>query len=207
MLCAVLDLEIGNIKSIINALKFVGSDVKIIKNSKDFKDIDRLIIPGVGSFNSFMKKIKNDSIDTEIKNFAKKGNPILGICLGMQVLLSKGYEFGEIDGLNFLKGSVKKIPNKQKINKFKLPLVGWYTLKTYNNFHNKLIKNCNPFQFYYMHSYYCEMLEKKDIKNFITYNGMTIPALISYQNIFGVQFHPEKSGKAGLNLLRNFLNN
>ena len=124
MLCAVLDLEIGNIKSIINALKYVGSDVKIIKNSKDFKDIDRLIIPGVGSFNSFMKKIKNDSIDTEIKNFAKKGNPILGICLGMQVLLSKGYEFGEIDGLNFLKGSVKKIPNKQKINKFKLPLVG-----------------------------------------------------------------------------------
>ena len=205
MLCHVLDLELGNIKSILNALKFIGSKTHIIRSSKEFNGVNRLIIPGVGSFNSFMKKIKNDDIEYEIKKFVKKGNPTLGICLGMQVFLSKGYEFGEMNGLNFFKGSVIKIPNKK--NKTKLPLVGWHTLKNNNYFQNKLLYDCNPFQFYHMHSFYCDMYDRRNIDNFIDYDDINIPALISYENIIGVQFHPEKSGKAGLNFLKNFLNN
>ncbi len=203
MKCHILDLNFGNIQSISSALKHVGSEINLLQSSQDFKNVQRLVIPGVGSFNSFMKKIKEKNLDYEIKNIVAKGVPVLGICLGMQVLLSKGFEFGEIKGLNLLKGYVKKIDNEVKNKKTKLPLVGWHTM-TLSKYSNELIRDCNPFQFYHMHSYYCEMSESNNVNGYINYNNKLIPCLISNENVFGVQFHPEKSGKAGLSLLSNF---
>ena len=194
---ALIDYGAGNLFSVKNALEYLNVDLKVTSDKKDIENADGLILPGVGAFKQAMENL-NDSglVDTIIESTAKK--PLLGICLGMQMLFEESHEFGVSKGLGLLEGTITKIEAVD----LKIPHMGW----------NSLIKNkeCamtkeiedNPFV-YFVHSYKANA-KPEDVVYYSKY-GENIPALVSKGNIFGAQFHPEKSAETGLKMLENFV--
>ncbi len=201
MKICILDYGSGNVTSVFNMLKFIEFEPEISNEKKKIKDASHIILPGVGSYKSGMEKIKKtlpiDFLENEI---LKKGKPFLGICLGMQVLSTIGYEFGEYDGLNWIEGEVKKLDVKKSV----LPHVGWNEVTAKSN-NNILFKNIKIDEnFYFVHSYYFNIFKKENVLATSTYETEFTSA-VRRDNIFGVQFHPEKSQKSGMKLLKNFL--
>jgi len=198
----IIDIGSGNLFSLVRSIKSLNVKIEIIEKKEQLKLADSLLIPGVGSFKSGMDTIKNSNIYDELKNYNIKGKPILGICLGMQLLLTESEEFGLYKGLNFIPGKVKPIP---KTKKWPVPNIGWSEI-----IFNK--KNLKPFSnviegtdFYFIHSYYCDPVEKSHIIAEIDYGGFNIPAVINHENIYGCQFHPELSDKYGFKILSDFI--
>ena len=206
----VLDYKCGNIFTIINALSKQGYEVDVTESFKSIVNSNKIILPGVGAFSAGIDSLKARNLDEALKIFVKKGNPILGICLGMQLLLSNSSEFGHHEGLNFIKGNVKKL--KIEKNK-KIPHTGWNNIQI-NNFSinkNKLVgKFLNGIKdnsyFYFVHSFAAQDSDKRNNLSYTIYGGDKFSSIISKENVFGTQFHPEKSGKVGHSLLKNFLN-
>jgi glutamine amidotransferase len=204
-LVSIVDYGINNIQSVAQAFKYIGVETKITNKPSDLIDSSHIVIPGVGAFTEGMKKLKNLGLDKIIIHKAEQNSNILGICLGMQMLFTKGHEFGECDGLNLIAGEVFNIKNTNNSIK-KLPIIGWrktYSLLTERQ--NILAKLLNTKYFYYLHSY--QAIPENDIDLIAYYkdiNEVKINAAISKKKIWGVQFHPEKSGDAGLEFLRNF---
>jgi len=206
----VLDYKCGNIFTIINALSKQGYEVDVTESFKSIVNSNKIILPGVGAFSAGIDSLKARNLDEALKIFVKKGNPILGICLGMQLLLSNSSEFGHHEGLNFIKGNVKKL--KIEKNK-KIPHTGWNNIQI-NNFSinkNKLVgKFLNGIKdnsyFYFVHSFAAQVSDKRNNLSYTIYGGDKFSSIISKENVFGTQFHPEKSGKVGHSLLKNFLN-
>ncbi len=201
MKICILDYGSGNVASVFNMLKFIEFDPEISNDKKKIRDASHVILPGVGSYKSGMEKIKRklpiDCLENEI---LKKGKPFLGICLGMQVLSTVGYEFGKYQGLNWVEGEVKKLDVKKSI----LPHVGWNEVKAKSK-NNILFNNIDTDEnFYFVHSYYFNSFNKKNILATSIYEE-TFASVIRKDNVFGVQFHPEKSQKSGMKLLKNFL--
>ncbi len=201
MKICILDYGSGNVASVFNMLKFIEFDPEISNDKKKIRDASHVILPGVGSYNSGMEKIKRklpiDCLENEI---LKKGKPFLGICLGMQVLSTVGYEFGKYQGLNWVEGEVKELDVKKSI----LPHVGWNEVNAESK-NNILFNNIdNDENFYFVHSYHFKSFNKKNILATSIYEE-TFASAIRKDNVFGVQFHPEKSQKSGMKLLRNFL--
>lgn len=192
-----IDIGSGNIGSLLSSLAKAKAKVNLCKNISDLKN-NKLIMPGVGSFNSFMKKLKKNKIDKYIFNLIKKKQPILGICVGYQVLFSSSEEDGYTEGLKIFKGNFKKIDNNMPI-----PHVGWNScnLSKKNKLFNGIKDNTD---FYFTHSYILEKYQRKNIATFTKYKTK-FPSSVAHENIFGVQFHPEKSQYAGLKILENFL--
>jgi glutamine amidotransferase len=199
----IIKTEVGNSTSIGTALKKININFKFCENYQDLKGIKKLILPGVGAFSYFMNTLKKKNLLKEIKKFIMKGNPILGICVGFQSFFSKCYEFGEHEGFDLIPGEVKSLNYLN--NNLRIPHVGW------NNFYIKkndcvLLKNLSKNNdFYFTHSF-----ANFDIKNSTTiaysnYN-LDFVSIVNVKNIYGVQFHPEKSQKSGLILLENFCN-
>ncbi len=195
----VIDYNTGNVDSVIKAVRLFGknvilsNDIEIIKNSK------KIILPGQGSFNYGMDQLNKLNLVKLIKTKANLDQtPILGICLGMQILANLGYENKVTEGLNLIDGKVKKISTN-----LRLPHIGWNEvyIKKKNNLISKIENNKD---FYFVHSYYYECIEKDCIIATSTY-GHEFATIINKDNIFGVQFHPEKSLKSGLQIIRNFL--
>ena len=192
----IIDYGLGNLGSVKNALDKLGVISLISKSINDIKKSSGLIIPGVGAAGEGMKNLKELRLDKIIIQEAAKGKPILGICLGMQLLMSKSEE-GNVDCLNCIDGQVLKFDTPLKV-----PQIGWNTVKTDRK--NKLFKKIpNNSYFYFVHSYYCSPTENKAGIG-ITEYGIKFSSAIQKNNIFGVQFHPEKSGENGLELLKNF---
>ena len=201
MKICILDYGSGNVASVFNMLKFIEFAPEISNEKKKIRDASHVILPGVGSYKSGMEKIKRklpiDCLENEI---LKKGKPFLGICLGMQVLSTVGYEFGKYQGLNWVEGEVKKLDVKKSI----LPHVGWNEVKAKSK-NNILFNNIDTDEnFYFVHSYYFNSFNKKNILATSIYEE-TFASAIRKDNVFGVQFHPEKSQKSGMKLLKNFL--
>lgn len=199
-LVCVLDYGSGNVRSVYNVLKHLGHNVVISSEEKVIKNSSHIILPGVGSFATAMKKIKENLPMQCLENeVVAKGKPFLGICVGMQVLADKGYEFEEYEGLGWISGSVRKLSS----GNLSLPHVGW------NDF---LIERPDPIfnrlkeyrDFYYVHSYCFDALRKEDVLAFADY-GEKFSAVVCKGNIYGFQFHPEKSQRAGQVLLNNFV--
>ena len=201
----ILDYGVGNLLSIQRAFKFFDIEIKISNNSKDIDNSSHLVLPGVGSFGFAMRNIKKKNLQEKINNYAKSGRPILGTCLGMQLLLNSSEEFGNFKGLGLIKGKVRTLKNlNNKQNLVKLPNIGWQRLKFDNN--NKLLLEIDSKdEFYHVHSYYCEVENNSEILSFGKFENNFFPNIICKRNIFGVQFHPEKSGKSGLKLINNFI--
>jgi len=211
-LIAIVDYKAGNIKSVENALKICGAKPIIATKPSHLKKSAGIILPGVGAFKDGIMNLEKSKLIKEIKSQISKGKPFLGICLGFQLLFSYSEEHGRIKGLGILKGGVKKFkvnPVRTGISNgvnLKIPHMGWNTVKL--KIKNKKLEmfdgiSDNAF-FYFVHSYYANPTDKNIIAGITDY-GINFCSAISKQNIWGVQFHPEKSSKNGLKMLRNFI--
>ena len=196
----IIDYGMGNLKSVYNALSTLNLPCKISSDISDIKTAEKLILPGVGAFNEAMDNLCNYRLIDAIKDKVNNGCPLLGICLGMQMLFEEGYE-GEIrNGLGFIKGKIKRIEPKKYV---KLPHIGWNRLET-NNYNNILYGVSEENFVYYVHSFMARDMEDVNLVAYSEYGGVKIPGLVNKDNIYGAQFHPEKSGEIGLKILRNF---
>ena len=193
----ILNYGCGNIKSLSNALHEINAEHKIITNYKEIKKQDKIIIPGVGAYYSAIRKIKNLNFYKEILNFSSK-KPILGICLGMQILSDFGEEFQLSEGLRLINGKVEKIDEKKNISH-----VGWNSIILKKK--GDLFKGIeDKTDFYFVHAYKFNLKKKNDETTRVKFNNTFITSSIQKKNIFGLQFHPEKSHKNGLRILKNF---
>lgn len=194
---AIIDYGAGNLFSVKNALDFLGLENKITNSADDLRSADRLILPGVGAFPDAMRMLAETGLISVIKDEARK-KPLLGICLGMQMLFEKGYEFGETDGLGLIKGSVKLMHPEVDLP---VPQIGWNALE--KNAPCRLLDKCADGEYvYFVHSYAAEC-DSRNVAAYCDY-GMKVPALVFEGSVYGAQFHPEKSGETGLNILRCF---
>lgn len=194
---AIADYGMGNLKSLKNALNYIGSNSIITSDGNLILKSDAVIIPGVGAFPDAISNMKKTGLDDIIKTAVSKGKPVLGICLGMQLLFEEGEEITKCSGLNLINGSIKKIKDSVKV-----PHMGWNSLIIKKNC--PLIDGIDDGSYvYFVHSYYAEVKQDNILNAYTTY-GTDIPAVISSGNLYGTQFHPEKSGSVGLKILKNF---
>ena len=197
----------GNILNLVRAIKFLGYEVEMTSDKKKIINSSYVILPGVGAFGNAMKQLENHNLSKVILDYAKLNKPLLGICLGMQILLTEGNEFGKHKGLGLIEGEVIKISNN-KSKEIKIPHMGWnelYPNDSEKKWKNKLLDNSSLGKsFYFAHSYICSIKETNCIIAVSDYEGISIPAVIAKNNIFGCQFHPEKSSDVGLSFLKNF---
>ena len=200
---AIINYGIGNIRSLYNSLKKIEVEAEIITDPDTINQFDKVFLPGVGSYKDAIEKIKNIGWDKAIKNFSSNQNKSLfGICVGMQILSTCGYEYGKSNGLNIIKGEVLRM-NKLGCD-LKLPHIGWNNIKILNQ--NLITENLNnEANFYFVNSYSFKIDNSKELIATTSY-GIEFPTIINKQNVFGTQFHPEKSSKAGMQILKNFIN-
>lgn len=195
---AIIDYGAGNIKSLKNALDYLGIESILTNKEDEIKNADRVILPGVGAFPSAMEKLNQTELTQIIKQEAKI-KPFLGICLGMQMIFDKSYEFQECDGLGMIGGTVDLISDKKVI----IPHMGWNQLVL--NHENKLLDGIKDPFVYFVHSYQAFCKNDEDLIAYCEYGDAKIPAVVSDgKYVFGTQFHPEKSGEVGLKMLKNF---
>ena len=199
----IIDYGTGNLRSLKNCIDNLNFNVRIINKPKNLKKYDKIILPGVGSFKDAMNLINSLGWDHEIlENVLIKKKEILGICLGMQILFSKGHEFGNTKGLNLISGEVYNL--KTLGCKKLIPHIGWNEVNIKKN--DILLKGIpNNSSFYFVNSYACKLKYKSQELSFTNYD-INFTSAVKNQNIYGTQFHPEKSSKAGRKLLNNFLN-
>lgn len=203
----IIDYNSGNLRSVFNAIysiKEPSQEVLISNNPQDLKNATHIILPGVGAFQDCIHGLSqvNGMID-EIKNQIKNNKPFLGICVGMQLLADFGFENGKTAGLGLIKGVVKKINNDN--GSLKIPHIGWNNLEILQT--HPLLSNIeNGEHTYFVHSYLFECENQNNITAQVSYGSNKINAVLIQNNIFATQFHPEKSAKAGLQLLKNFIN-
>lgn len=199
----IVDYSIGNILSVKRAFEHCEADVKLSSDEKDILDADRIVVPGVGAFNNCVSALEDSDLKNAVVEFAKTQRPYLGICVGMQMMLDESEEFGKHKGLGFIEGNVTKIGGESE-NNLKVPFVGWKPLKILSD--TPLFKGLSPEDcFYFVHSYQAHPKSEANILANYTYNELNITAAVGEGNIYGTQFHPEKSGDAGLQVIKNFL--
>jgi glutamine amidotransferase len=200
-LIGIIDYQMSNLYSVYKAIEEVNGVPKIISNPNELKTISKVILPGVGSFDSALHSLQNKNFIEPLKTYIKNGMPFLGICLGFQLLLESSEE-GKSEGLGIVQGRVKKFDKKLVKN---VPHIGWNSIQI-TNYESPLWGNFNTsLWFYFIHSYYV-CLDNKNIESaFTQYNNFNFTVSISLDNIMAVQFHPEKSSRSGLTILKNFI--
>lgn len=206
----VVDYGIGNIFSVRRALEVSGiASVILTAEPEEIRRANRIVLPGVGSFQDGMRGLSDRGLIAPLKEFAKSGNPLLGICLGMQLLATVGEEFGVSEGLDLIPGRVIRIPETDLSgNTLKAPFVGWRSLiKTdTSSWENSVLSNLSEDDSVYLvHSYYFCAENLRDVTAMYEYGSRRITAAVLRDNISGLQFHPEKSGAVGLSIMRRFL--
>lgn len=202
MKIAIIDYNMGNLASVANAFSKIGHEASVVRSADGIKSFDKLILPGVGAYPTAMEHLRESGMLEAILEFAKSGKPLLGICLGMQLLFQKSYEFGENSGLGLIEGEVVLFDKARLDNELKIPQMGWNKLfvKKDTPLFNELAKE---FYLYFVHSYHAVCDEQYIIGE--TFYGYSFPSAVQKDNIYGFQPHPEKSHEMGLKILENFV--
>jgi len=197
----IVDYNMGNLASVINAFKKVGADARLESDPSKLDQYDKLILPGVGAFGDAMAHLQSNSMDEAVKAYAKSGKPLLGICLGMQLLFDSSEEFGSTSGLGLIEGKVVAF-NKSKFDQtLKVPHIGWNELFVQND--TKLFDGLDKeFYLYFVHSFHAVCDDKYAIGK--TFYGYEFVSAVQNKNIYGIQPHPEKSHENGLKIIENF---
>lgn len=197
----IINYGVGNLKSVKNSLDYLNIPNRIISKPSEIDRCDKIILPGVGAFAPAMEKLNGLKFSEKIKVYANK-KPVLGICLGMQLLFNEGHEHGIHQGLGLIPGKV--LPFSEKVKKLPLPHMGWNNINIENI--SPLLKNIDDdSSFYFVHSYYCQPTDNSVTLASTDY-GIKFSSVVGQKNIFGCQFHPEKSQSVGIKMLVNFQN-
>ena len=199
---SIIDFKVGNIFSVVQACKEIGLFVEVTSDYDTILSSDGVILPGVGAFGDAMLNLEEQNLIITIKDFIRTGKPFMGICLGLQLLFTQSEEFGNHKGLDIIKGSVKKFDN----TKDKVPQIGWNKIYKSNIDWKKtpLRNTINNEYMYFVHSYFVEPCDKDVVLTNTKYLGLEYCSSIKKDNIFATQFHPEKSGKKGLEIYKNW---
>ncbi len=197
---AIVDYGVGNLFSLNSSFKKVGAETVLARDKKTIENADKIILPGVGAFADAAKKLNESGLAEVVKEQVKKGKYVMGVCLGMQLLFDTSYEYGVHEGLGLIKGEV--VPMRGYIDEgLKIPHIGWNALHFEKT--NFLFKYCKEGQHvYFVHSYFADKCEESVVAT--TEYGKRMTAAVAKDNLLGCQFHPEKSGDVGLNILRAF---
>lgn len=198
---AIIDYGVGNLFSLTGSLHYLGIEANVTSDAADIRRADRIILPGVGAFADAKQKLIDTGLIPVLDEEVRNGKPLLGICLGMQMLFEKSYEYGEHDGLGYIQGDICPLAEDIPAN-FKVPHIGWNKLIPVRK-QNPLLKYAGENDYvYYVHSFYAKRCED----SLIAYSDyfVKVPGLVHSQNVFGTQFHPEKSGNVGLKMLQAF---
>ena len=194
----IIDYGVGNLFSLQSSFKAIGEEAFVSGDAEKISAADRLVLPGVGAFEDAANKLRQSGLDGFVRAQAAAGKPLLGICLGMQLLFEKSFEYGEHEGLGLLKGQVVSMEGRIPAE-LKIPHMGWNRLEVKNG---RLLKDVDGQYVYFVHSYFADGCD--DSLAAVTEYGISITAAVEKGNIFGCQFHPEKSGNVGLSILRTF---
>ncbi|HEY2974328.1 MAG TPA: imidazole glycerol phosphate synthase subunit HisH [Pyrinomonadaceae bacterium] len=194
---AIIDYGVGNLRSVEKAFAAMGCEALLTSDESLLRHAKRLVLPGVGAFAACMRELSARGLDNLVRERVKEGTPLLGVCVGMQMLFEESEEFGETFGLGLLKGRVRRFPGDLVV-----PQVGWNQVRQRGN-HPLLADIQDNAFFYFVHSYSCEAADPAVVIGETDY-GALYPSVVARENIYGVQFHPEKSQAAGLRLLANF---
>ena len=198
---AIIDYGVGNLFSLTCSFKSIGADICVTSDADVIRSAEKIILPGVGAFEDAAKKLRESGLDKVIKEECANGKPLLGICLGMQMLFQKSYEYGEHEGLGLIKGSIRPIRDVIPAD-LKIPHIGWNALN-FGAKKDELFKYLEEGDFvYFVHSYYGAECEESVIAT--SEYGVPLTAAVRSGNVCGVQFHPEKSERVGLSILRAF---
>ena len=195
----IIDYDAGNLRSVEKALQYLGKETIVTRDPEQIRKADKAILPGVGAFGDAMKKLQEYHLDTLIREIADSGKPLLGICLGLQLLFEESEESPGVKGLGVLEGKIRRIPEGEGL---KVPHIGWNSLHLEHN--GRLFRNIPENSYvYFVHSYYLEAKAPEIVKASTEY-GVHIHASVEKNNLFACQFHPEKSSETGLQILKNF---
>jgi glutamine amidotransferase len=208
-LIGIVDYNMGNLASVINAFEIVGADIAVESDPSKLKEYDKLILPGVGAFGDAMEHLKENGMDKAVKEYAKSGKPLLGICLGMQLLFESSEEFGSNEGLGLIEGKIVAFDESKFDTKLKVPHMGWNEMFVQNSVGTSL-SACplfaglnDDFYLYFVHSFHAVCDDKYAIGK--TYYGYEFVSAVNKENIYGIQPHPEKSHENGLKIIENFV--
>ena len=196
---AVIDYDAGNLKSVEKALLSLGEEVLVTRDRQELLHADKVILPGVGHFGDAMEKLRSFGLVDVVKEIAQSGKPFLGICLGLQLLFERSEEAPGVEGLGILKGEILRIPDDRGL---KVPHIGWNSLKLQNQ--GRLFRGLEKEPYvYFVHSYYLKAADPQIVKA-VTEYGVPIDASVEQGNVYACQFHPEKSSRTGLAILKNY---
>lgn len=199
---AIVDYNMGNLASVKNAFAKLGKDTVVESNPEKFKEYDKLILPGVGAFGDAMEHLREREMINAIKEFAASGKPMLGICLGMQLLFESSHEFGEHKGLGLIKGDVRAFDSTKFSEPLKVPHMGWNRVFTKEH---ALFKGLDQNHYlYFVHTFHVTCSDENDIIGQTEY-GYKFTSAVAHNNVMGIQPHPEKSHENGLKILKNFI--
>lgn len=198
---AIIDYGVGNLYSLYSSFKCIGADVLVTSDEKEIRAAEKILLPGVGAFEDAANKLRASGLDRVICEEVKNGKPLLGICLGMQMLFEKSFEFGEHEGLGLIEGAVRPIADVIPKG-LKIPHIGWNALDFCGE-KSPIFKYINEGDFvYFVHSFYAADCEESVIAT--SEYGAPLTAAVAKGNVYGMQFHPEKSGEVGLKILKAF---
>lgn len=200
---AIIDYGMGNLYSVSKALERMNADYILTSNQEELAKADGYILPGVGSFNDAMSILNETGLTQFIQKVVSEGKPLLGICLGMQLLFDESIENGEAKGLSLLTGRVIRIPESANGESYKVPHMGWNNLTVRNE--SPLLAGISSGYAYFVHSYYVDAADEDTLLATASYS-VEVPAVVGRGNVYGTQFHPEKSSELGLAILENYIN-